>query len=161
MIHDPHLDIALLFDQSFSMQSEQVKTSKIWNDLQYWIKKQFDNYGQNETRFAVMGCGSEQHDGDVDPVLYFNGDVSDDVLSNLDAVDKVISSINYVREYTIIMNLDFYDNVEGCVRSTVEKLFLTIMGDRSEAGNVVFCKTFNFEYVFIFKNFLRFRFLRL
>lgn len=55
-VHDPKLDIALLYDQSNSMKD--YLNSTIWKDFKIWIDHYCATFEEaTKTQFAVMGCG--------------------------------------------------------------------------------------------------------
>lgn len=131
-VHDPYLDIALLYDQSYSMTPYLNAT--IWDDMSEWIRNYFKGSGANQTQFAVLAC--ELNSRSV-PVLYFNNTFRDEAITfNSDKAQMVIDAQNYVKS-------QFGQNrhmVPPCLRSTWLELFHQKKGDRPDAKNVVLRK---------------------
>lgn len=143
-VHDPKLDIALLYDQSGTMKNHM--NDNIWVDMEEWIKYYFEGSGANQTQFAVMGCGGQKGDKSQDqtvtPMLYFDNTPGMGTIpkkSNVVGMAGRIIDAHYHVQSGIASGKT--DNVGGCVRSTMEKLFQKNKGDREDANNVVFCKS--------------------
>lgn len=130
-------DVVLLYDQTDSMKSHT--RDQIWDYTSEWIRNKTSN--ASGIRFAVVGCGQFVSGGLVKPILDFDGTSSVPsviaVAKNLVKGDTVISAQNIalrrIRE-------DFVNNIDGCVQSTVSRVFDEKKGDRPNATNVVFRK---------------------
>lgn len=135
-VHDPNIDIALLYDQSGTMALYKDQLH-LWEAMRDWIRKYFLGSHKGLTRFAVMGCGSLMEDSDVTPLLYLDGSSDNKQFVSEKLVDKILQAQEEARGFTA---KGMRDNVGGCARSAIHKIFQSTKGDRHDAKNVVFCK---------------------
>lgn len=114
------IDIVLLFDQSNSMTELDYPFFR--SALLNWTNHCLDGNKSRETQFAVMGCAVDLPNSTraTNVSLYFNG-----TKNQADDVTKI------KKTHSRHVGLSSYkDNVEGCIQTAVEKIFVTANGDR-------------------------------
>lgn len=128
MVHDPFVDIVLIFDQSGSMHEKDFK--HIYQGFREWVFEYY-NYHYvkelvdiSETRFAVIGCFDNKNKSKIEHYLQDTKDAN--------GVIKAILNID--------TKYDSQDYFDTCFDTVREDILSVNKGERPKAPNVVIRK---------------------
>lgn len=134
-VHDPFIDVAILFDQSYTMLN--YTDNPIWDEMKNWVAYYYTrDLGPDVPHFAVMGCGTDLVVGVVFATLTLDGD-HNSLINETDYVKLVWRAIDWERNG---VSGSLADNVAGCALSARKNIFKEEYGDRPNATNLVLCK---------------------
>lgn len=116
-VHDPHLDIVLVFDESGTMA--QTDYPRIYQGFREWVTSYYKDDKVAETRFAVIGCNNAKAQ------LYFDE-------------SERATEVGQKIPHTVPENA--WNNFDNCFKEVASEIFTDARGDRPNASNVVLCK---------------------